>query len=132
MTNNQSCPCNRSISYKECCEVFHKMVELPQTAEQLMRSRYSAYALKLVDYLVSTTHKDKLKSSYRRNLMTTIHDIDWTDLEVIKTTAGGLKDKSGKVRFRASYIENGSEGMMEEYSRFKRVAGRWYYYDGKG
>lgn len=129
---NRHCPCNNNALYTDCCEPYHLGLEMPDTAEQLMRSRYSAYALKLVDYLVATTHKDKLKSSYRRNLLATINDIQWIGLEIIKTTAGGPNDKSGKVRFEAGYIENKSKGTMEEYSRFKRVSGRWYYYDGKG
>ena len=126
------CPCNNSTTYESCCARFHKELELPTTAEKLMRSRYSAYALRLVDYLIDTTHKDKLKSSYRRKLDATIDDIEWINLEIIKTTNGSIDDKIGKVRFEASYIENGIKGTMEEHSRFRKVAGRWYYYDGKG
>lgn len=132
MLINQFCPCKSGATYADCCEPYHKESILPTTAEQLMRSRYSAYALKLIDYLVNTTHKDKLKSSYRTKLLATIHDIEWTGLQIIKTSAGGASDKSGKVKFEASYFENDSEGNMIEHSRFKKVSGRWYYYDGKG
>ena len=101
-------------------------------AKHFMRSRYSAYALKLVDYLVETTHADKLKASYRRKLVATIHDIQWTNLEIMKISNGGSNDKAGKVSFEVSYIERGKEGVMQEHSRFKKLANRWYYYDGKG
>lgn len=129
---NTNCPCNNQLAYAHCCQPYHQKLAYPDTAEQLMRSRYSAYALKLIDYLVVTTHKDKLKSSYRRKLVATIHDIEWTELEILKTSAGGNNDKVGKVAFKAHYKENGVVGVMEEHSRFKKVAGRWYYYDGKG
>jgi len=97
-----------------------------------MRSRYSAYALKLIDYLVDTTHKDKLKSSYRTKLVSTIHDIQWIGLEIIRSSNGKADDKVGKVLFEASYKEGDSEGVMREHSRFRKVAGKWFYYDGKG
>lgn len=126
------CPCGSNNAYKVCCAVYHAHEATPDTAEQLMRSRYSAYALKLVDYLVETTHRDKLKASYRRKLVDTIHDIQWTNLVITKTSAGGTEDKTGKVKFEASYIENGVEGVMREHSRFRKLAGKWYYYDGKG
>lgn len=128
----EECPCGSKTPYKNCCDVYHSTSAMPDTAEQLMRSRYSAYALKLVDYLEETTHRDKLKSSYRRKLVGTILDIQWTNLEIIKTSAGGTDDKAGKVAFEASYIENGVEGLMREHSRFRKLSGRWYYYDGKG
>ena len=127
-----SCPCGSKVLYANCCEVYHANKEIPTTAEQLMRSRYSAYALKLIDYLVDTTHKDKLRSSYRTKLVATIHDIEWIGLKIVKTSNGTTDDKVGKVLFEASYIEMGDAGVMQEHSRFKKVAGKWYYYDGKG
>lgn len=132
MYEYQSCPCKSGVLYNDCCSAYHDNSKLPDTAEQLMRSRYSAYALKLVDYLVETTHRDKLRSSYRIKLVSTIHDIQWTNLVILKTSAGGPNDKAGKVAFEASYIEDGIEGTMREHSRFRKLAGKWLYYDGKG
>lgn len=129
---NDHCLCGTGINYAQCCGLYHSSVKSPITAEELMRSRYTAYALKLVDYLVETTHPDKLKSSYRRKLVATINDIKWTKLVIVKTSAGGVEDKAGKVKFEASYIEQGEEGVLEEHSRFRKIANRWYYYDGKG
>lgn len=125
------CPCGSNDAYQNCCGVYHSRLKFPDTAEQLMRSRYSAYALKLVDYLVETTHRDKMKSSYRKNLLDTIDNIEWTNLLVTKTSAGTAGDKTGKVKFEASYIEGGVKGVMIEHSRFRKLAGKWYYYDGK-
>ena len=43
MTAPQTCPCSSGQTYNDCCAPFHRHESLPQTAEQLMRSRYSAY-----------------------------------------------------------------------------------------
>jgi len=126
------CPCGSNIAYLDCCGVYHSKLRIPDTAQQLMRSRYSAYAIKLVDYLVETTHHDKLKSSYRRKLVATMHDIQWTNLEITKFSFGEIDDKVGKVEFESSFIENGKVGVMREHSRFRKIAGKWFYYDGKG
>jgi len=132
MNDGLPCPCDSTVKYNDCCQPYHNGISLPLTAEALMRSRYSAYALKLVDYLVDTTHRDKLKSSYRKKLISTIHDIEWIGLEIIKKSAGTSSDKVGKVSFKAKYKEFGEKGEMTENSRFKKLSGRWYYYDGKG
>ncbi len=54
---NLSCPCSSGTKYKRCCQKYHKGA-LPHNAELLMRSRYSAYALGLSDYIINTTHPD--------------------------------------------------------------------------
>jgi len=65
-------------------------------------------------------------------LNTTILDIQWTRLKITKTSLGTINDKSGKVAFEASYIEEGNEEVLKEHSRFKKLNGQWFYYDGKG
>ena len=126
------CPCLSNLKYVDCCKPFHTESESPKTAVQLMRSRYSAYALRLVDYLVKTTHKDKLKASYKKNLVDTIYTLEWKELKILRTSLGGEMDNSGKVKFEATYIESEKEHTMTEYSRFRKYKGIWFYYDGKG
>lgn len=96
-----------------------------------MRSRYTAYVLGLVDYLVATTHPTarykELASAYQRSF----ESIQWIALEVCSTFQGGETDKTGKVEFNATYIQDGQTAMHHEHSRFKRHAGSWHYLDGK-
>jgi len=132
MSESALCPCHSEQLYTDCCEPFHTGTAYPSSALQLMRSRYSAYALRLVHYLVKTTHPDKAKSSLQRNLMQSVHNITWTNLTIIKTSAGTADDKVGKVSFEATYMEAGREYSMVEHSRFRKRDGKWYYYDGKG
>jgi len=49
------CPCQSSLSYEDCCGRFHSGNMFPETSEQLMRSRYSAFVLKKIPYIVQTT-----------------------------------------------------------------------------
>lgn len=128
----EKCPCTSSKSYSSCCESFHKGTAKPETAEQLMRSRYTAYHLVLVDYLVKTTHPDKLHPNYRQQLESTKNDTDWLGMEVLSTSMGTQSDKIGKVHFIARYAINGKETEMQEHSRFRRYQGNWVYFDDEG
>lgn len=128
----EECPCKSKQSYETCCKPFHKGDSKPETCEQLMRSRYTAYYKSLVEYLVKTTHPSKLKPNYKDQLERTKNDTNWVGLEVLKTTLGTDTDKIGKVHFIAHYIQNGQQAHMEEYSRFRRYKGNWVYYDDKG
>ena len=51
-----SCPCGSEKSYSQCCEPFLSDMAQPDTAESLMRSRYTAYTLKDSAYLYKTWH----------------------------------------------------------------------------
>jgi SEC-C motif-containing protein len=129
--NEPPCPCMSGLSYTSCCAKYHSGSK-PETAEQLMRSRYTAYHMALVDYLVNTTHPDKLRPNYRHQLESTKNEMDWTDLKRVSSSMGTKTDTIGKVRFIAKYIMQSKEGSMEEHSRFRRFKGDWFYYDEKG
>jgi SEC-C motif-containing protein len=94
------------------------------TAELLMRSRYSAFAVGDAAYLLATWHP----STRPRRLRLDPGD-RWTRLEVLGGTGGGLFEQTGTVRFRAHHERgNGDDrGIVEENSRFVREDGRWNY-----
>jgi len=56
ITQNSKCPCKSGQKYKKCCKTFHDG-EFPKTALLLMKSRFSAYAIGLSDYIIETTYK---------------------------------------------------------------------------
>ncbi len=126
------CPCNREKTYAECCLPFHYGRKRPETAEQLMRSRYSAYFFRLVDYLVATTHPDKRDKKLAHNIDETIWEPSWRKLEIISQSKGGADDKTGKVEFIATYSLGKETRQLHEKSRFRRFKGKWMYLDGKG
>lgn len=123
------CPCGSGMDYEACCEVFHQGTPAP-TAEQLMRSRYTAYALCKLDYLFETHHPDKRPDS-PEDLRAWAEKAEFVRLEVLGASLGGPTDKIGKVEFKAHFREDGRMHVMHEHSRFRRYKGRWVYYDGK-
>jgi SEC-C motif-containing protein len=126
------CPCKSRETYAACCQPFHLGRAKPATAEQLMRSRYSAYFFRLVDYLVSTTHPDTRQPDLKSQMETTIHDANWSFLTILGSSKGGPQDKVGKVEFIAEYFEADQRHELHERSRFKRYKGAWKYLDGRG
>ncbi len=87
-----------------------------------MRSRYSAYVLGLIDYLVATWHPSTAPGDLE------LQPIKWMGLEVRDADSTG---DAGVVEFVARYKVNGRAERMHELSRFVREQGRWYYIDGQ-
>lgn len=132
LTREESlCPCKSLESYYICCMPYHKGKAKPSTAEKLMRSRYSAYFFRLIDYLIETHHPNTRTPGLREELAS-IHDIKWTYLTILSTSKGGKLDKVGKVEFVASCYIDGKPHEIHEKSRFKRYKGVWKYLDDKG
>lgn len=119
----QPCPCGRGEEYRACCGPLHTGAAAP-TAERLMRSRYSAFALARVDYLVSSWHPSTRPTSFSID-----PEVTWRRL-LIEQAAGGPFDAEGSVTFTA--IGRTPEGRFEqrERSRFVREHGHWFYVDG--
>lgn len=125
------CPCKSKFPYEKCCRPLHLGRQNPDTAEALMRSRYSAYFFRLVDYLVKSTHPDKRSPNLQRELEDMIHHPNWSYLTIIATAKGGKEDKVGKVEFVADYYVDGEKHALHEVSRFRRYKGVWKYLDGQ-
>ena len=126
-----SCPCKSRARYAGCCMPFHYGRAKPETAEQLMRSRYSAYFFRLIDYLVDTTHPDTREPGLMEELDRTVHEVNWCILTIVSSSKGGTDDKVGKVEFVAEYFLESQRRELRENSRFKRFKGGWKYLAGK-
>ncbi|MGY1811472.1 YchJ family protein [Blastococcus sp. SYSU D00820] len=119
------CPCGSALPYAECCGRLHAGAAAAGTAEQLMRSRYSAFAVGDAGYLLATWHP-----ATRPRRLELDPDTRWTGLEVLATTGGSLFATEGTVEFRASAVTGGVRHVQHELSRFAREDGRWLYRDG--
>jgi SEC-C motif domain protein len=126
------CPCKSRETYAQCCQPFHLGRTKPETALQLMRSRYSAYFFRLTDYLVATTHPDSRDRDLKARLEETIYEANWRFLTIVAFSKGGAADKVGKVEFIAEYFIGDKAHELHEHSRFKRYKGAWKYLDGRG
>lgn len=120
-----ACPCGSGSDYLACCGRFLEGGETAATAEQLMRSRYTAFARCVADYLLSTWHPATRPS--RVKLDAAQH---WIGLRIVGTEAGGESDDFGSVEFVARFKEAGRGHRLHELSRFEKIAGRWYYREG--
>ncbi|MBK8727481.1 MAG: YchJ family protein [Holophagaceae bacterium] len=127
---SRPCPCTSKVPYDRCCGPFIAGTKVPESAELLMRSRFSAYALGKVDYLIETTAEAERGALDREDLATYCRNIRCVALKIIARTAGGPGDETGTVKFHASLQVNGKRQLHVELSRFVREEGRWRYLDG--
>jgi len=125
------CPCKSMESYYICCMPLHYRKAKAETAEELMRSRYSAYFFRITSYLVETTHPDTRDPNLKEELDKTINDINWSFLTILNVVKGGEDDKVGKVEFVARCYVDGEAQELHERARFKRYKGEWKYLAGK-
>jgi SEC-C motif-containing protein len=114
----QICPCGSGATYDACCGRLHRGAALAETAEELMRSRYAAYAVGDTDYIFRTWHPRT-----RPDDLTPDPGLTWTGLEIV-----GSGDDW--VEFVASYDRGGRPGERRERSSFEQRGGRWVYVDG--
>ena len=126
MTN--SCLCDSGKLFAQCCEPFLNGRAIAKTPKQLMRSRYTAYALGgYGDYLFSTW----LPETRQGLTIETLSEktIEWIKLEVLNSSQKG---DEGLVEFKAYYKdEAGQEKIHREKSSFKRIDRKWYYEKGE-
>lgn len=126
------CPCHSGKPYAKCCQKYHRGF-LTETALALMRSRYSAYALGLANYIIETTHpKSPLFVPDQKKWLTQIKDftsqVSFDGLEILETET--LDDES-YVSFVAHLSKEGADLTFSERSRFFKDGEAWKYFDGK-
>ncbi|PVG81710.1 hypothetical protein DDE18_17165 [Nocardioides gansuensis] len=114
----RSCPCGTGLAYDACCGPLHRGARAAATPEELMRSRYSAYALGESGYVFRTWHPRT-----RPDDVTPDPSTRWTRLEVLDATGD-------EVEFVAHFETSAGPGRLHERSRFDKRAGRWVYVDG--
>jgi len=119
------CYCCSSLPYEKCCEPYLTGKSLPSSAEQLMRSRFSAYATANFDYILKTYSKDKQQSLSTDALKSSADGATWFALQINATPS------EDTVEFTAYYFENKAMYQLHESSRFIKEDGAWRYHDGE-
>ncbi len=123
---NDLCPCGSGEPYATCCGRYIDGKAQPTTAEALMRSRYTAYVKRDIDYLVETDmHEIDVEATKKW-----MEEAAFCKLEVLKTYRGKPMDKKGRVEFKAYYLQEGEERVHHELSDFEKYKGKWYYSGG--
>ncbi len=117
------CPCG-SADYAACCGIYHNGIPAPDAAA-MMRSRYSAYVLRLEAYLLASWHDNTRPAA----LDLATDNTKWIGLEIRGHNAESADRAT--VEFVARYRIGGRAGRLHEVSRFVREDGKWFYLDGE-
>lgn len=128
MNKDTHCPCKSGKLYADCCAPILNNKCIAETAEQLMRSRYTAFTLADSTYLLKSWASETKPSTLN------VEDesvIQWIGLDIEECTNGGLLDMDGSVTFTASFISSGQLCHLHEKSNFIKRDGHWYYLGGK-
>lgn len=126
------CPCSSQLSYSDCCQRYHKG-RIPENALTLMRTRYSAYALGLSDYVITTTHpRNPARKTnlplWRKELLAFTRGTKFKGLSILEFTDG---ESEAFVSFTAYLEQLGKDASFSERSRFLKEKGRWLYESGE-
>lgn len=130
-TITQNCPCCSGKKFNLCCEPLLLGKQYATTPEQLMRSRYSAFATRNIDYIFSTMTGATLKNTTRRETQAFIDHVTWTGLEVINSSEVDPNKQEGFVEFAAHFLEDDEPQILSEQSRFVKIDHQWFYIDGQ-
>jgi SEC-C motif-containing protein len=131
--HKQNCPCGKAqngtfLKYEECCQPLHLGKAHAQSAEQLMRSRYSAYYHGLGQYIYDTHHADYRGDSSVEDFTQGAKSTRWCALEVINSSQS---DAQGTVEFKASFIDKDKLHTLHEISSFVKSNDQWFYTTGE-
>lgn len=126
-TQANNCLCGSDLTYDQCCGQLHSGKTHTTTAKTLMRSRFTAYAMRNGNYLLQTWDTASRPEAIDFSKETG----EWTSLDIISSKKGTEKDSKGIVEFKAYFTQDGEAKVMNEISRFVKKQGHWFYLDGK-
>ena len=126
-----NCPCGSTNHYTECCRPLIAGERRAETAEQLMRSRYTAYVMRELAWLRESLHPGKRADYDEASSRAWAEQAEWHGIEIVRTELGGPADETGMVEFLASFTVKGVRQEHHERSQFQKVGGAWYFSEGK-
>ncbi len=126
------CPCQnksdeKAKAYSDCCEPLHLGLIKTVTAEQLMRSRYSAFYLGLGQYIYNTHYPGFRGNANVEDYQASAENTTWCRLEILNSQTTG---NAGIVEFKAYFIEKDKLHCLHEISNFVLDNEQWFYTDG--
>jgi SEC-C motif-containing protein len=124
------CPCSSGKDLASCCEPILSGKQKAKTAEQLMRSRYTAYATGNVDWIVDSQSPDGRAFVDRKATEEWSKRATWRRMEVLETKDGGEGDEEGFVDFKAHYTIGDEDIVHHEIASFRKEDGEWFFVDG--
>lgn len=126
-----TCHCGKGSSFETCCGPFIKKAKRPTTAEELMRSRYSAFVEGDIDYIMDTHDPDTRSQIDRDGTAEWATASQWLGLEVLDVEKGQPEDNFGRVDFCATYKLHGATVQHRESATFRKQGDTWMFVDGE-
>jgi len=123
------CPCESGINFESCCQPVIKGAEKAESAEQLLRARYSAFVSGDVDFIMVTHHPEKVDDIDKSSIKSWSRESQWMGLEIVNVDKSAEKDGEVAIDFVAKYLQEGKTYKHAESSLFKKTDGSWYFYD---
>lgn len=127
--DNPTCFCSSGVPFSECCEQIIKGERESQTAEELMRARYAAFATGAIDFIVATTHSRTRREIDVQYIREWSQTSIWRGLEIIDTKS--VDDNKAYVSFEAQYTQAGKDHSHKEKGLFEREHGKWRFVTGE-
>jgi len=128
MTN---CPCGSGAAFSACCEPVIKGKKGAETAEQLMRARYTAHVVAEIDFIRDSLHPDHRKDYDHKATRKWAEESEWFGLEIVATEAGGPQDETGEVEFIARFKDSEGRRAYHERGAFEKHKKKWFFTEGK-
>ena len=132
MTQASTCPCGSETTLEKCCLPHIQGKKKPETAEQLLRARYTAFTRGEVDYIVGTHHSKTRSEIKREEIEEWSKNSEWLGLKVHQKAGGEPKDEQGQIVFLARYKADGKVNDHWEHSLFEKENGEWRFVDAQG
>jgi SEC-C motif-containing protein len=121
------CPCGSGLAYEACCGPIISGAKSAETAEALMRSRYSAYVKREYKHLKDSL-SGKQRSDYsEEETKKWAEKSEWQSLEIHETHKGGPDDDEGAVEFTAKFRSDDEDHEHREVAIFSREENKWVY-----
>jgi SEC-C motif-containing protein len=123
-----ACHCGSGRDLAECCLPVIRGERSAATAEELMRSRYTAFVLGDVDWIMASHHPDTVDEVNAEEVGEWSKGSEWLGLRIRSTEDGGPEDATGVVTFRARYKVQGQQVDHVERAHFERDNGEWRFH----
>lgn len=126
--DNLTCPCGSGAAFSNCCEPIISGTRESETAEQLMRARYSAFVTGAIDFIVASTHSRTRKEVDLSFIREWSETSTWQGLEIMETKV--VNENKAFVSFEARFAQGGQDQKHREKSLFEREDGQWRFVTG--
>ena len=122
----------RKLRMRCCCLPMIEGKKKAVTAEELLRSRYTAFTRGDVDYVLKTHHSKTRNDVKREEIEDWSKNSEWLGLKIVQKEAGEATDETGTIVFCAGYKSDGKVNEHWEQSLFEKENGDWRFLDARG